>query len=181
MKTEQTEQTICTRNLDNVLSILSNVDPYCVIAGGAPRDLQLGIQYSDIDVFMFVPLTWTNAVFENVVKNVTGLKIERVGSKETEMYASNPNIMAVYDAEINGDKVQIIRYTEPTFGIHKSFPLSICQTAYKDGVFYNSDLFKKTLKTEVICQVGTLYADNQKYIDKIKAKFPNYAFVNLKE
>lgn len=120
-----------TQNLDNVLDIVSSIDPYCVVAGGAPRDIQLNRKYSDIDVFLFVPLHWTNQTFKQVFEKVTGLKIRNLAAKESAMYSVNPDIIAVYETEVCNEKVQIVRYIKTTFGIHESFALSICQTAYK--------------------------------------------------
>lgn len=168
-----------TQNFDYVLDIFSNIDPHCVIAGGAPRDIQLNRNYSDIDLFLFVPLHWTNTVFKQVVEKVTGLKIRNLAAKESAMYSLNPNIIAVYDTEVYNEKVQIVRYNKPTFGIHESFALSICQTAYKNGIFYSSKLFSKSIECKTIFQVDTLYADKNVYINKIKSKFPDYDFISL--
>lgn len=45
---------------DIVLSKLELLDRYCIIAGGAPRDWYLGMEATDIDVYLYYPVNTTS-------------------------------------------------------------------------------------------------------------------------
>jgi uncharacterized UPF0160 family protein len=61
------------------------------------------------------------------------------------------------------------------------FPFSICKAWYKDGKIILDRDFKACEKHNIIVKTGALYNDEHKYVQKIKAKFPDWHFCDTWE
>lgn len=160
---------------DTLIRKLRAIDPYCILAGGAPRDWYFDKPASDLDIFVQV----IGAGASRFVKQLKalGLETKSVGEK-FENYKTNPNLVTVQ--EFNGFpvSVQIIAVLEPTFKLLDTFPVSISKAWYtpERGCNYHED-FKLSVKTKTIFLTGsTLYGLKQVYLDKILNKFKDYKF-----
>lgn len=139
---------------NEVLNKLYAIDPYCIVAGGAPRDWHFGKAATDIDVF-FNGGSHTLSTMDSMLKHV-GLEHEelKLGGKIPEWYKQNPFLKGVYNLTIDGVKVQLMRMEKNTFdSVLPNFPLSICHAWYKDNKihlekhFIRSEKFKAIYKT----------------------------------
>ena len=162
---------------DTMLDKLYSIDPFAIVAGGAPRDWTFGKLASDIDIFFHCgqnTLTTIDARLESVGVAYTELKL---GGSIPEWYKRNPHLKGVYCLEIEGVKVQLMRMDEPTFGaVLPHFPLSICHTWYKNKTIHLERHFKRSVKHKAIYKTSEIYNDSHAYIEKILKKFPEYKY-----
>jgi len=120
---------------DDVLEKLFMIDPYCIVAGGAPRDWWHGKPANDVDAFVHVR--------DGTTLGIINLMLEKAGFTTTsykeegsipEMYKKNPDLRCVINIGNYETPVQIMIMREPTWdSVINKFPLSICKAWYKHG------------------------------------------------
>lgn len=162
---------------DTILEKLFPIDPYCIVAGGAPRDWHLGKPASDIDVFFYCGQHTLNTIHDMLV--CAGISYEelKLGGTIPEWYKHNPHLKGVYCLVVSGVKVQLMRMDEPTFeSVLPQFPLSICHAWYKDGVIHTEKPFLRSIKHKAIYKTNTIYNNEHEYVKKILTKFPEYKY-----
>ena len=172
----------------NVLSKIETIDPYCIIAGGAPRDWYFGNLASDIDIFINSSFCTLGAMTKQL-KSLGLVESEVVFNCEHKnpLYAKNPNIHRIGEFEKDGVKFQLIylksygKIDNPTFKCVKEFPLSICKVWYKHGKIHPTKEFLGSVKFKSIIKTNELYADGDKYITKIVDKFPAFNYYSSYE
>jgi hypothetical protein len=167
---------------DKVLGKLFAIDPFAICAGGAPRDWHFGKPATDLDIFFHTGVEQLTIVAE-MLRHV-GIDIDsgKAGENLPEWYKLNPDLNCVYSAAVDGVNVQLMfmRYkTQDT--VVPQFPFSICKAWYKHGTITLDREFKVCEKHKIIVKTGTLYSDEHKYVQKIKAKFPDWHFCNTWE
>lgn len=172
---------------DKCLSMIELIDPTAIVAGGAPRDWYFGKEASDIDIFFYfrtdLPLAAVDVQLEMV--GFSGFKSLGKREMETEdesQYSKNPNLRYAWEAEVDGEVVQLILMNSPTFrSAVPRFPLNICRIWYKRGEINLTQDFKRAVKWKAIVKCDNLYADSDRYLEKIKSKFPEYDFYSSYE
>lgn len=163
---------------DEVLQIIENVDPTAIVAGGAPRDWYFGNAATDIDVFFHFRNDLSATRIQEILKGL-GLDVCRKneGDSLPEIYKKNPMLRCVYDLEYGGEQVQLLLMLEPTFNsVIKHFPLNICKVWYKHSTIEVTQDLLRAMKHKAIVKVNPLYANGDKYVEKIKAKFPDFNY-----
>lgn len=163
---------------DKILDKLFSIDPFAIVAGGAPRDWHFGKPAADIDVFFYSPVDQLIIVSE-MLRHV-GINIDnapRTADNLPEWYKLNPNLKAVFETNVDGVNVQImlmIGKTQDT--VVPEFPFSICKAWYKHGSIQLDAEFKKCERHKIVVQTNKLYSDEHKYVQKMKNKFPDWEF-----
>lgn len=161
-----------------VLGIIEWIDPTAIIAGGAPRDWYFGNTATDIDVFFHFRNDLSTIRIEEILKSF-GLNVCRTndGNGLPDIYKKNPMLRCVYDLEYGGEQIQLLLMLEPTFySVIKHFPLNICKVWYKHNTIETTQDFLRSVKHKAIVKVNSLYANGDKYVQKIKAKFPDFKY-----
>jgi hypothetical protein len=161
---------------DEILLKLFLVDPYSIVAGGAPRSWHHGEEARDLDIFVYD--TCTQTMFLQKLASL-GFIITSTGTREElpEMYKKNPFLEAVYDCVYNNVKVQFMYMNKPTFdSVIAQFPLSICKAWYKDGNIVLEKDFLRGEKYKAIVRTNELYGDESLYIQKIMGYYPDYTY-----
>lgn len=171
---------------DKVLDRLEIIDPGCIVAGGAPRDWTMGKPASDIDIFLSVSEHNTmSTVLKQIRKALGSLDISEAAynklaekidcgintDKVAQLYRTNPDILFVFNAEVDGVNCQIICMKVPTWNIVDKFPFGICKVWYKNGTIRTTKAFDLALALKVLVLTGTLYNNEDFYVKKIREKF----------
>ena len=122
-KQKEIAQTVYTK--------LKQVDPYAVLAGGAPRDWYFGEIANDLDFYFYSTGVTINAV-ENQLTNLLGVSVKVVPySKDADRsnYKSMPFLRRVLECEVEGQKIQFMQLTEPSaqFKVVDAMSVSICK------------------------------------------------------
>lgn len=140
-----------------VMKKLEIIDPNCILAGGAPRDWELGIPANDLDFYYYTHahsahdvLMQLNRLFgENTFKF---LQCKNAGEEDQNGYLSIPYVDRVLEGEIAGIKVQMIKTKDEqdTYDLIRYFDLSICQIWWKNGASYPNPNFLFSLENNVI-------------------------------
>lgn len=169
---------------DMVLAEIEKIDPFAIIAGGAPRDWEHGIVARDVDVFLHVPDSWTIGVITRQLNKVCNIKPSAFkGEERMQWYEKNPDIRAVFDWNHLGVDFQLIVVKKPVFDYHRNFPLSICQAMRKNFKNYLTTEFKASKVTKQIYITNKLYNNADAYVAKVVSKYKDmgYTFVGSKE
>ena len=164
---------------DNLLAKLELADPFCIVAGGAPRDWYLGKQASDIDVFIHLKEGLTRGVAIEWLDKLGFNDYEFLGREilDDSMYKSNPYLKYVIEGHLEDVRYQVMIMKEPTFkSVIPEFPISMSKIWYKNGRINPEFIFKKGMENKFILKTSELYKDGDKYIDKIRKKFPDYRY-----
>lgn len=167
---------------DEVINKLRAVDPYCILAGGAPRDWHFGNTANDLDFYIWQQHSTQRAKIAQL--KYAGFVVSPVGySDNREMYEKNKVIEGVFDVKGFDMDIQIISLNTPTYSVVDTFPFSICQAWYTPERDIQLERnFKITEKTGYIFKTNPLYADADKYIQKITTRFKDkFKFCDTKE
>lgn len=166
---------------DSVLAKLETIDPHVILAGGAPRDWSFGWLAADLDFYLHL----TRLSIADLHKRLyeLGLLQDPLYPSDTtiaENYIETSPVRWVVSVVYEGQKVQIVVMHRPVVdSVLEHFSLSICQAWYKSQVMYNTSEFLKTIEEKAIRQLQPAFGVG--YVEKIRAKFPDYAFVPLPE
>lgn len=162
---------------DEILSRLFPIDPYCIVAGGAPRDWHFDKPATDIDVFFHCgnkTLSIVSEMLSSIGLTYTDVKL---GGTIPSWYKMNPDLLGVYCLEVEGVKVQLMRMSKPTWvSVIPNFPLSICHTWYKNGVTKFEKPFLRGEKHKAIYKTSEIYNYEHQYVQKILVKFPEWKY-----
>jgi len=170
---------------DDVLNRLEVIDPACIVAGGAPRDWYMGEVAKDIDVFLHLRNDLKASTQRGQIKRALGLEeldYGKSGENIPEHYALNPHLQNVWDLEIDGEKVQIMLMTLPTYeSVVPLFPFNICKVWYKGGTIRPEPIFRYGVKNKVLIKMNELYGPEHSYLNKIREKFKDYSYIKSEE
>ena len=166
---------------DFLLHKLEAIDPFCILAGGAPRDWYFGREATDLDIYLHIPLNQNLQVFQKRL-NAIGIRDAVMSDvfNEDSPYKRNPLVRWVLSFVYDGVIIQLIVMTESTFtSVVQYFPLSICKVYWKNGVIRDADKWSQfgvTVAHKALVKTGEAYSAGGWYIDKIKAKFPDFQY-----
>jgi hypothetical protein len=169
---------------DTVLQRLLTIDPFAIVAGGAPRDWYLGREATDLDVYFHPNPNWNVMTVRNQLiaagfelPNNTDLQENLMSVSQ---YLANQYLKAVYNPVNTAMKVQLMWMSEPTFkSVLPKFPLNLCLAWYKNRKVHTETLFELGVSEKVIIRTNSACLSNDPYISKIVDRFPDYKyFVN---
>ena len=149
-----------------------------MLRGGAPRDWYFDRPANDIDIYLYRPDLQTSHAFTSILNSV-GIAVRQRGSDNTNhpLYETNSMIYKVFDSKYKGLRFQFIFMREKTFtSVVPTFPLNICKIWYKNGTIHTTKDFIRAVTHKAIVKVNTLYADGDKYINKVLGYFPDYKY-----
>lgn len=164
--------------VDDLLTKLEVISPYVILAGGAPRDWYLGEVAQDLDIYIYSSAE-TIATFQKQLKYATGIEFKHnweLQANDRSLYTSMPQLRRVFEAEMNGEKVQIMQLNNPRdeFKVVDNMSTSVCKAWYKSGNIYLKDDFKLTIATNTMfLSEGYSWADPhpKKMLNRFKDKF----------
>jgi hypothetical protein len=156
---------------EEVLSKVRTKFPTAVVMGGAPRDWFLHKPATDIDIYV------QTSSSTNLGYVLEQLGFNTVEVKRNSNYADNTDIIQVVQSEVNGVVIQFIHVNIKEYEAMQKFPFGICKISYtpEKGIEPSSN-FMNCLDNKLLVVTNPLYADGAKYIQKIKQKFPEFAF-----
>lgn len=162
---------------NEVLTKLETFDPTCILAGGAPRDWYMGKPATDLDFYIYfrpeLSMRYLESIFKDLGFNLTA---KELSNPEIPMnYKHNPHLKRVYEQFYSGIKIQIMQMDMPTFScVVNLFPLDICMIWYKHSQIFPTKEFMNCIRTHTIHLMNELYNRKDKYLDKIRKKFPGF-------
>lgn len=183
MKTIEEQKAIA----DNVLGKLEAVDPYCILAGGAPMDWYLGRPAKDLDIYFYSAADKrTTGAVNRQLKSALGDLYKPKSVKEMkkcrgddDVYKHMKYLRRIVDIEVDGMPVQLIEMVEPTFtSVVPEFASDAVKCWYTgDGNISGTDCFyiAHSLRFINLCNG---YTSDNKYIAKLKNKLPRYMVTN---
>lgn len=158
---------------------LKIIDPYALLAGGAPRDWYFGNLANDLD-FYFFSTGVTVASVVNQLSSIMGVKVNAIewdkDSHQHGQYKSMPFLRRVLEAEIGGEKVQFMQLTEPNaqFKVVDAMDVSICKVWCRvDMSVHMHQDFKITLASHTMF-LSDGYNWSDRHPQKIADRFPKF-------
>lgn len=164
-----------------VLEELEVLDPYCILAGGAPRDWFFGKLASDLDFYVYDSFGYSQGIWMERL-NKTPLDVKPLGAIEGKSgevldseYASLTNLRYVFEGEYMGQTIQVMIMSEPTFiSVLEHFCYGTSKAWWKGGSVNVTDEF-------VVEHSHKLFVSDkpvkEAYRKKMAKKFPDYKFV----
>ena len=137
---------------DYVYSLLKVIDPWCILAGGAPRDWYLGEPCNDLD-FYFCSTASTLSTVQEQLAAMFGEDVFVAKRKHIcGSYKHMESLKRIFDGELNGVKVQLMQLhtTGQQWSVVDSFSTSICKATYINGVIDLHRDFELTLATDIM-------------------------------
>lgn len=162
-----------------ILEKLYLLDPSSIIAGGAPRDWFFDKTCSDIDVYFYYRPDLSLSIVSNVLSGIFGTDMLDVGNNhgnQEHRYLRDKNISNVWEFGYHGKNIQLIRRAIPTFGVVGGFALNLSMAWFKGNRLYLEEPFLTGVKYKSIVKMNELYCDGDKYVKKIRDKFPSYLY-----
>ena len=176
-----------------VLGKIRNLDHRAIIAGGAARDWYFNSLANDIDIFYYnEEANWCNANIQKqkaILKALLGVNdLDVLGfnpnndtcefqpKDDFTNYLKNPDIVNVFECKIKGLKFQFIQLKKQNVQVHK-FAYNMCQ-AWSDGVVvWTTKNFDIGVTKKLLIETGDLYANTDKFKNKMISKFPDYDYL----
>lgn len=163
---------------DDVLRKLELTDPYCIVAGGAPRDWLNGVPAKDLDVYFHVPVNVTVSAAKDIL-NAHGFNITQSSDEKPDrfkLYEHMKHLRGVYDCEVSGMKVQFILMGKPCFSsVVEYFSCSLCEAWYKNrAIRYTDEFILARITKSIVINEKMGYTRDNYHIQKIMKKFPSY-------
>lgn len=164
---------------DEIYAKLQVIDPYCILAGGAPRDWYFGNPANDLD-FYFYSNGSTIGVVRKQLEAQFGtvqLLMDRERCASSPLYKTMEDLVRIWEMEYQGQKVQMIQLGNPrsTFKVVDKMDVSVCQVWYIGGEVKLSENFKLTLASNIMFPTAEGYSWSdphaQKMITRFKGKF----------
>lgn len=190
------DQIIETKVVDFLHKVQSHV-PGAVIAGGYLRDLYIGIEPKDIDIFIpFVedidPIL--TKIDNEISPKIEVMSIQFTDSRITEMrgaaYMPQSEITRVWDVRSTKEDItpyQIIMLQKDldTRDRISKYDFGFCQIYFDGCSVYATDAFQKDVDnktfTLVHCEDDEQFARSMRRAEKFKNKLPGWSFVNTTE
>lgn len=140
---------------NKLLSQLYIISPYVMLAGGAPRDWYFGKEAQDLDIYLYSSAVTINAM-QKQLKSATGFDFNHnweLQKDDTSLYTYMPQLRRVFEADIDGIKVQIMQLNNPQdeFKVIEAMSTSICKVWYQgDGKIHMHKDFKLSLASKTM-------------------------------
>ncbi len=176
-----------------VLDKIKVLDYRAIIAGGAARDWYFDTPANDIDIFYYnEAANWCNANIQkqkSILKTLIDVEdLDVLGFNPNDdtsnikpkddftNYLKNPDIVNVFECEIEGLKFQFIQLKKQNVQVN-SFAYNMCQ-AWSDGVnIWTTQKFDIGVSKKLLIETGALYANTDKFKNKMISKFPDYEYL----
>ncbi|AUR99348.1 coil containing protein [Vibrio phage 1.264.O._10N.286.51.F2] len=166
-----------------VLEELEVIDPFCILAGGAPRDWFFGNVAADLDFYVYDAAHLSQSVWtERLGKTLLDVKplglIEGKSNEEIDHeYTAMKDLRYVFEGEYMGATIQVMIMDKPTFGcVVDNFCMDNSKIWWKGGRVQPTPEFLLANATRTL-RVCPDHAPKQRYIDKMVEKFPTYKLV----
>lgn len=164
---------------DEIYAKLQVIDPYCILAGGAPRDWYFGNPANDLDFYFYSNGSTIGAVRKQLEAQfgTVQLLMDRERCASSPLYKTMEDLVRIWEMEYQGQKVQMIQLGNPrsTFKVVDKMDVSVCQVWYIGGEVKLSENFKLTLASNIMFPTteGYSWSDPhaQKMITRFKGKF----------
>jgi len=161
---------------------LKAIDPRAHIAGGAIRDLLLGKQVKDYDIF--VP-AFTDDAFQSIKGGITQMDVQKMLGAPTysdygrQYHQWDPELMGVANYKIDGCDVQVIWVKSEHADIYQNverFDLGVCRVGcdtswslvYGDG--FVADVRDKVFRLRT-CKNPSQFSNSISRINRLKQKY----------
>jgi hypothetical protein len=167
---------------DDLLYRLEQIDPYCILAGGAPRDWYNGNEANDLDFYIYGYEWPTHLILDRLARvGITGLKSLGGKPSEDNIYSTMKSLRAVFESTIAGIKVQIMIMNDPTFrSVVNSFGVTISKFWYKAGRISAEPEALMSIKYKVIGYRDD-FSCKETYYNKMKERYKGYTFVKMSD
>lgn len=164
------------REAADILAKLRMVDPFAMIAGGAPRDWYFNRSANDLDIYLRLPNHNTIGLVLNLAREV-GIRNLQALAKTTETtYAELPNLKWVFEGEYNGIKVNLMVMEKGVREeIIKDFDVAICKAWFDGESCHYHEEFEFCVKTRV-CVVHERYTGRESHVQRMAKRFPQFMF-----
>lgn len=164
--------------VDKLLRQLSVISPYVMLAGGAPRDWYLEKEAQDLDIYLY-SCAITVKSFQKQLKDATGVDFKHnweLQENDRSLYTSMPQLRRVFEAEVEGEKVQIMQLNNPLdeFKVVNHMSTSICKIWYINGELEAHQDFKLSIASgSMFLNEGYTWSDPhpKKMMERFKGKF----------
>ncbi len=114
---------------DRVYALLGKFD--VLLAGGAPRDWHIGQEARDLDFYIYSNTPEIDAKELGVLIDTA---LTPLGGDGYEEMMGEPSLLAVYEGETHGQKVQFMFVNiSPLYFVREKFDISVCKVWYKGG------------------------------------------------
>ncbi|CAH9011985.1 coil containing protein [Vibrio phage 409E50-1] len=166
-----------------VLEELEVIDPFCILAGGAPRDWFFGKVAADLDFYVYDSANLSQSVWtERLSKTLLDVKplglIEGKSNEELDHeYTAMKHLRYVFEGEYMGATIQVMVMSESTFhSVVDNFCMDNSKVWWKGGKVNTTPEFLLANATRTL-RVCPEHTPKQRYIDKMMEKFPTYKLV----
>lgn len=156
-----------------VLHKLEAIDPFCILAGGAPRNWFLGKEANDLD--FYVHLDETLYATELRFKRI-GLEAKLVDFKSDawKQYGIMEHLFRIFEVNYKGVDVQIMCMKENTFqSVIPCFGVSICMFWWKGGKVIPTDQALISLLNKTL-YIKDNYSAKELHVEKMIKYFPDF-------
>lgn len=170
----------------DIMDGIKIIDPYALLAGGAPRDWYFGNPCNDLDIYYYSNGDTVNAckgqleaLFPHLIFINRSERFERNSREDQlEVYNSMKFLKRVFETNVSGLKVQFIQLEDnkKQFDVVGAMDVSICQcwyNHYKDQVVLSNN-FKMTLATNIMF-LPNENSWSDKHPAKMHERFPKYS------
>lgn len=164
------------REATELLSKLRMVDPFAMIAGGAPRDWYFNKSAKDLDVYMRLPNHNTVALVSDLARLVGITHLSKIDKVKESTYAELPNLKWVFIGEYNGLPINLMVMEKGVREeIIKDFDVAICRAWFDGEQCHYMEEFEFCVKTRV-CLVHEKYTGKEAHVRKMAKRFPQFMF-----
>lgn len=162
-----------------LLEDLYPVDPFVMVAGGAPRDWNLGFEARDLDIYLRAPNHNTDTLRENLLKWIGIQDVQKLrGENYDGSRSSLSDLECVFEGTFSGEKVQVMFMRK---GVHaeitQKFDVDISDI-YIDvqGKEHISEAYEIAMRNQV-SHLREKYQGEEKHVLKMKTRFPTISFI----
>ena len=161
----------------NVLSEVQGVFPGAIIAGGALRDLFLGKEVKDVDIF--IPIKSRDIEDEHISDVYSLFPEAEPHPSHTYGVKSSPedeerDLFAIFKMERNGIKYDLIFGTPQSCDMN-NFDINICQIIFNGSDLIVSPFFIEAVRDRHIRVLNINRTDrNRARLERIASKYPEY-------
>lgn len=164
------------REATELLSKLRLVDPFAMIAGGAPRDWYFNTPAKDLDVYMRLPNHNTIGLVNSLAAMVGITDFFPIDKIKESTYAELPNLKWVFEGRYNGVQVNLMVMEKGVREeIVKDFDVAICRAWFDGEKCHYHEEFEFCMKTRV-CLVHQNYTGKEAHLRKMAKRFPQFMF-----
>ena len=161
---------------EKLLQKLKVVDPFAMIAGGAPRDWRFNTPAKDLDVYLRMPNHNTIGLVQELALRIGIINFRILGKTTETSYAELPHLKWVFEGEYDGMKVNLMVMEKGVQEeIVKDFDVAICKAWFDGSQCHYHEEFEFCIKTGV-CVVHERYTGREAHVQRMAKRFPQFMF-----